>query len=92
MIYAVTTIDSSFMVLYRGWATASSFHPGPRITVPTGVAMLPADGEWSSTQIDRRTRLQHRVLTDLPKGGHFAALEQPEQFLHEMTFFRKVRA
>jgi len=28
------------------------------------------------------------VLTDLPKGGHFAALEQPEQFLHEIqTFF-----
>ncbi len=31
--------------------------------------------------------------TELPERGHFAALEQPEQFLHEIqTFFRQVRA
>lgn len=95
MIYAVTnTIDSSLW-FYRGWATeASSFHPGPRITVPTGVAMLPAEmvnGRPPRSIAERDYNVVHWI--ELPKGGHFAALEQPEQFLHEIqTFFRKVRA
>lgn len=95
MIYAVTnTIDSSFW-FYRGWAEESgAFHPGEKITVPTGVALFPADlvnARPPRSIAERDYNIVH--WTEMPKGGHFAALEQPELFLNDVrTFFRQVRA
>jgi pimeloyl-ACP methyl ester carboxylesterase len=37
-------------------------------------------------------RLRIRYWSEMPKGGHFAAFEQPELFVQDVrTFFRKLR-
>lgn len=62
-----------------------------RITVPVGVAMFPkelarAPREW----VEPRLNITH--WTDMPHGGHFAALEQPALLLEDVrTFFRALR-
>jgi len=39
-----------------------------------------------------RTYTDIRRWTDMPRGGHFAAMEQPEALAHEVqTFFRPLR-
>ena len=63
----------------------------PRVDVPTAVAAfpkepLPAARSW----MEERYNL-HR-WTEMPRGGHFAALEQPELLLTDVrAFFRELR-
>jgi pimeloyl-ACP methyl ester carboxylesterase len=61
------------------------------VTVPTGCSIFPHE-------IFRPSRrwAEHRFpvtyWNELPKGGHFAAFEQPETFVDELrTFFRDHR-
>ena len=60
--------------------------------VPTGVAafpkeILPATRQWAAR---RYPNIIH--WTDMPRGGHFAAFEQPELFVDDVrAFFRLVR-
>jgi pimeloyl-ACP methyl ester carboxylesterase len=86
------------------WATASAassarlywevFTGGPgagRVEVPTGVASFPKEivrmpRHWCEDTYN----ITH--WTTMPRGGHFAALEQPELFAHDVaTFFADVR-
>lgn len=67
--------------------------PGSRVTVPTGVAMFPGERElivpreWADRVYDI-----HR-WRDLPEGGHFAAIEQPDVLIDEIrAFFRPLRS
>ena len=61
------------------------------IKVPVGVAMFPeelaqARREW----VEGRVNVVH--WTDMPRGGHFAAMEQPELLLDDVrSFFRALR-
>jgi pimeloyl-ACP methyl ester carboxylesterase len=63
----------------------------PRLRTPTGVANFPADPfnrprSWA----EARWNVTH--WTDMPRGGHFAALEEPQLLLEDVrTFFRTVR-
>ncbi len=59
----------------------------PRITVPTGVAMYPFDltgcpRAWA----ERALPIVHWY--EAPRGGHFAALEQPQLFAEDLREFR----
>jgi pimeloyl-ACP methyl ester carboxylesterase len=62
------------------------------VTVPTGGSVFPKENprpsrRWAAT---RYTDL--RYWNELPKGGHFAAFEQPDLFIDEVrAFFRLVR-
>jgi pimeloyl-ACP methyl ester carboxylesterase len=62
------------------------------VPIPTGASIFPkeifrASRRWAEK---RFTKLIH--WNELPKGGHFAAFEQPELFLGEVrTCFRQVR-
>ena len=62
-----------------------------RGAVPTGCAafpkeIIPSPRSW----VEQRYNITH--WTDMPKGGHFAAFEQPELFVDDVrTFFRTVR-
>ena len=64
----------------------------PQIHIPVGASIYPheifrASKRWCE---ERYTNLIH--YNTLPKGGHFAAFEQPEIFINEVrTCFRKVR-
>jgi pimeloyl-ACP methyl ester carboxylesterase len=77
------------------WATASaasagriyweSFHRFPRrpVTAPTAIAAFPKEilrvtPEWAA----RRYNVVR--WTDMPRGGHFAGLEQPELLIDDI--------
>jgi microsomal epoxide hydrolase len=89
MIYWVTgTIGSSTRLYYEN---SHTLPPMGRIEVPTGIALFPADilpppREWSER------RLQIARWTSMPRGGHFAAMEEPELLADDIrTFFRPLR-
>lgn len=91
MLYWVTETAASSARLY--W---ESFGPKRRtphtVTVPTGVAVFPKEivtpvRRWME---DRYTDIRH--WNEMPKGGHFAAFEQPALFIHDVrAFFRGLR-
>ncbi|RCX23693.1 microsomal epoxide hydrolase [Fontibacillus phaseoli] len=86
MIYWVTnTIGSSAHMYYEN---SHSLPPMGYIEVPTGIALFAADvllppKEWAMRNLNV-TR-----WTSLPRGGHFAALEEPELLAQDMRAFYK---
>ena len=66
--------------------------PGGRIEVPTGVAMFPGEKDLLVPRefAERSYNILH--WTDLPRGGHFAAIEEPELLVEDIrAFARKLR-
>jgi len=89
MIYWVTnTMGSSTHIYYDN---AHSLPPLGRIEVPTGLALFPADvllppKEWAVRNLNI-TR-----WTTMPRGGHFAAMEEPELLADDIrAFYRTFR-
>lgn len=89
MIYWVTeTAPSSARIYFE-----RQFYTGGRKQgrVPVGVALFPKEinvppRKWLELQYN----LVH--FTEMPRGGHFAALEQPQLLVEDVrTFFRKLR-
>ncbi len=91
MLYWTTATATSSARLY--W---ESFRPGSRkpvtVTVPTGVAVYPKEivtpvRKWMEGSFPAITH-----WSEMLKGGHFAAFEQPEAFVGDVrTFFATVR-
>ena len=91
MIYwATETITSSTRMYHENMHAPARLWPAPRIDVPVGVAHfndLVPPRAW----VERAMNLQR--WTEMPRGGHFAALEEPELFVEDLrTFFRPLRA
>lgn len=91
-IYWVTqTINSSTRLYYETLRHPWNMQQGERVTVPTGVAVFPGEisrppREWG----ERSFNIQR--WTEMPSGGHFAALEEPERLAEEIrAFFRGLR-
>jgi pimeloyl-ACP methyl ester carboxylesterase len=85
-------IGSSFWPYYARLHGSAILPPGDTISVPTGYAQFPRE------MLKPPRRAAERVFTDIrrwsvmPKGGHFAALEQPELLAGEVqAFFRELR-
>ena len=84
------TITSSTRIYYENRNTPAE-KPIEYIDVPTGAAIFPAEiymapRAWAEAAYD----LRH--WTVMPRGGHFAALEQPELYLNDLReFFRLLR-
>jgi pimeloyl-ACP methyl ester carboxylesterase len=75
--------------IYQGEQMEGSyrFAPGARVDVPTGVAAFP-DPVFPPpprSHVEKTYRVVH--WTDMPAGGHFAALEQPDRFLADLRAF-----
>ncbi|GHO79006.1 multidrug MFS transporter [Ktedonobacter sp. SOSP1-85] len=92
MIYWVTqTINSSF-AYYRDMNTPA-LQPGQHIEVPAAFARFPRDipGVNPPRELaERHLRIQH--WTQMPRGGHFAALEEPELLAEDLrASFRPFR-
>lgn len=89
-IYWVTeTINSSFRLYYE----AMHHPPGEkgRVAVPTGVAIFPKDIVPAPRAFAERFFNIQR-WTEMPRGGHFAALEEPELLAEDIrAFFRPLR-
>ena len=91
-IYWVTqTFNSSARLYYEFFHNPWHFAQGERIQVPCAVALFPkelnpAPREW----IERCYNLQR--WTEMPRGGHFAALEEPDLLAEDIrAFFRPMR-
>jgi microsomal epoxide hydrolase len=64
----------------------------PPVTVPLGVAIFPEEIVNSRRRwVERQNNLVH--WSEFDRGGHFAALEEPDLLLDDIrTFFRPLRA
>ena len=84
MIYWVTeTIGSSVRRYYLDTHTASG--PWERTPVPAAVAHPPRDAPLPREWAERRVNLVR--FTDLSRGGHFAAWEEPELYAEDLRAF-----
>ncbi|MFN3218651.1 MAG: epoxide hydrolase family protein [Acidimicrobiales bacterium] len=88
MLYWLNATGASSARLY--WESFNDFGTG-EVKVPTGCAAFPAEIIPSPRPwVEQRYNVTH--WTDMPKGGHFAAFEQPELFVDDVrAFFRTVR-
>ena len=63
----------------------------PRVEVPTAVAVFP-DEPWRVPRHWAEPRFDIRRWTEMPRGGHFAALEEPELLTEDVRgFFSSLR-
>jgi epoxide hydrolase len=91
-IYWVTqTITSSARLYWENQHVRSKEGAGRRVEVPTGVACYPKEVvRFPRAWVERRYNVTY--WNDMPRGGHFAAMEQPELFVDDVrAFFRTVR-
>ena len=92
MVYWVTRTGASSSRLY--WERRrhpETMVPQRRVTVPTGVANFP--GELTRSYRAHAERYFNIVRwTELPRGGHFPAMEVPDLFVDDVrSFFRPLR-
>jgi microsomal epoxide hydrolase len=94
MIYWINNSIGTANWLYRGVIDENSIALplGKRVELPTGYARFPADlsppppRDW----VERAFNL--RRFTEMPQGGHFAALEAPDLLVEDIReFFRPLR-
>jgi microsomal epoxide hydrolase len=84
------TAGSSARLYYEAFKTGSIPPPATRIELPVGCAIFPAEMYQSSRRwAERHYNVQQ--WTKMPKGGHFAAMEQPEALVGDIqAFFRQI--
>jgi pimeloyl-ACP methyl ester carboxylesterase len=90
MLYWVTASAASSARLY--WESFGKGAERLPVDIPTGVAVFPKEivTPVRSWMEPRFRNIRH--WNEMPKGGHFAAFEQPELFVDEIrAFFRTVR-
>ncbi len=92
MIYWITqTAASSARHYYENRVDAWRFQPGERVTVPCAVALFPVEINHPPREWAERTHNVQR-WTQMPRGGHFAAMEQPTILAEDIrAFFRPLR-
>ncbi len=91
-LYWVTeTFHSSIRLYLESPKRPLHFGPGERITVPVGIARFPLEAPFPPREwIERVYNITH--WTDMPRGGHFAAMEEPALLAQDLrAFFRPLR-
>jgi microsomal epoxide hydrolase len=93
MLYWITgAIGSSLWPYYARMHGPWPIPDGARIEVPMGYAEFPKEILRPPRSLAQTTYADIRRWTKMPKGGHFAALEQPELLAEEIReFFRPLR-
>jgi len=92
-LYWVTGTIGSSMRLYReSRVTPLRLEPGQRVEVPTAAARFAKEAPFPPRSwIERGYDL--RRYTEFPRGGHFAAMEEPELLAEDVRkFFKELRA
>jgi microsomal epoxide hydrolase len=95
MIYLVTRTFNTATWMYRGLMEDLSGDPvpnGARIEKPVGIANFPIDliPFPPRSMVERHVNVTH--WTDFKEGGHFAALERPDDLVGDVrAFARTVR-
>jgi len=95
MVYIVTkTFNTASWIYYGRREEGGRFFPHDfkKIEIPTAAAIFPAEmSEWPPrSYVDRMFNITQ--WTEMPRGGHFAALEEPELLVNDLVkFSRSVR-
>jgi microsomal epoxide hydrolase len=85
-------IGSSFWPYYARIHGPWPIPEGKTVDVPTGYAAFPKEILRPPRSLAARTYTDIRRWTTMPRGGHFAALEQPELLAREiLEFFASLR-
>jgi pimeloyl-ACP methyl ester carboxylesterase len=89
MLYLVTHSFVTSTWMYRGRILegSSQFPAGTRVRVPTAVAAFPDPVFPPPPRSHAEKSYNVARWTDMPAGGHFAALEQPDLLLADMRAF-----
>ena len=80
-------IGSSFWPYYARMHGPWPIPEGETVTAPTGYAEFPKEVLSPPRSLAEKTYSNIRRWTRMPKGGHFAALEQPEALAREVIAF-----
>ena len=90
-LYWFTKTAGSAARLYYEYARTGSFGPPPPTSIPTGVAVFAGDTVLPIRRLaERDNNIVH--WSEFDRGGHFAAMEQPELLVDDIRkFFRKFR-
>jgi microsomal epoxide hydrolase len=87
MLYVMTGSFTTGAWYYRGLVEEGglAFQPGERCETPTAFANFPGEPLYSAPPRSFAERAYNIVRwTDMPRGGHFAAMEEPELFVNEV--------
>jgi len=85
MIYWVTQTAGSAARWYLEDARAAYAPGAPKqepSTVPASIALFPREAQFPKEWAERSVNVQR--FTKMPKGGHFAALEVPEEYAKDV--------
>ncbi|MDA9996293.1 epoxide hydrolase [Candidatus Pelagibacter sp.] len=92
MVYIVTkTFNTASWIYYGRREEGGRFFPKDfkKIEIPTAAAVFPAEmSEWPPrSYVDRMFNITQ--WTEMPSGGHFAAMEEPELLVKDIVKFAK---
>ncbi len=92
MVYIVTkTFNTASWIYYGRREEGGRYFPKnfTQIKTPTGIAMFPAEmSTWPpQSYLDRMFNIKQ--LTKMSKGGHFAAMEQPNLLIEDVVKFAR---
>ena len=91
LYWLTNCIGSSFRQYVEGSKRPLQFDSAQRLTPPVGVALFPKELPMPPRSwVERSCNVER--WTPMPRGGHFAALEQPELLAQDIrAFFRPQR-
>jgi microsomal epoxide hydrolase len=87
MLYVMTGSFPTGAWYYRGLVEEGglAFAPGERLETPTAFANFPGEPLYSAPPRSFAERAYNVTRwTDMPRGGHFAAMEEPDLFIDEV--------
>ena len=92
LYWFTAAIGSSFWPYYGRLHSGLPISPDHPVAVPTGYAAFPKDIIVPPRSIAEKTYTNIQHWTEMKKGGHFAAMEQPATLAADIqNFFRPLR-
>lgn len=93
LYWFTASIGSSFWPYYARMHGPWPVPEGQTVDVPTGYSAFPHEIVRPPRSLAQRTFTNIQRWSEMPRGGHFAALEQPEALAEEIrAFFRPLRS
>lgn len=91
LYWMTQTIHSSFRMYFEGRKAPLHFGEGEFVHPPTGIAHFPRELPFPpQIWIERGYNVRH--WSEMPRGGHFAAAEEPDLLAEDLrAFFRRFR-
>jgi pimeloyl-ACP methyl ester carboxylesterase len=87
MLYWITRSVASSIFTYYAEAKSPSLEPSDFVDRPVGLALFPHDIAGVPSRKFAERTLAITRWTEMPRGGHFAALEEPELYARDVVAF-----